>query len=123
MNHATIVPTTVHGLRLPRLSMREDAYIDMIGAKAVVKYDKQLSRIAKSLEKNTQKKYQVLGWKMLKQLRTMFPDLLYTTSDTICTNKLTGIHPGYKSGCCNECDGRMSFASTKVPVLYVYRPS
>jgi hypothetical protein len=33
--------------------------------------------------------------------------------------KCTGFSPGYKSGCCRECDGSASFYTLKVPTVYV----
>lgn len=80
------------------------------------------SQISK-MNKGQIKKYQVSGRYEAKIIQKYCDDndifVTIIESKTLEKNKIYGIHKGYDSECCSECNGKISFDSEKVPVMYV----
>jgi hypothetical protein len=80
------------------------------------------SQISK-MKKGQIKKYQVSGRYEAKIIQKYCNDnnifVTIIESKTLEKNKVYGIHKGYDSECCSECNGKISFDSEKVPVMYV----
>ena len=104
-----------------------DASIKIMAERMVTKTDRVVEGIVAMAKKTkVTKMYSVPGYHVAKRVSRALAGLdiasEIVTSGEKTRNQLTGIEPGYDSGCCRECDGPTRFYSSKVPVVYVRVP-
>ena len=118
----------IYEAHMHKLGFNDIRYIEKLTNNAIQKSKNRIDSIISSILKldvGKSKKYEYreekYELKIIIEYVEQRCDLRYTLSedDKIYTNKLDKIIPGCKSGCCNECDGKICFTRIKVPRKYI----